>query len=140
MNLPVLILLGYAGWTLLILAASVGVYRWSRILTGRASIAGFPADAAQGSPWYQRATRAHLNCLENLPIYAAIVLALEATGLRSEFIDWLSMTMMAARIIQTSVHVGLVQTSAVVSVRFGFYSVQFVCMVTMGIMIAARAI
>ena len=51
MNLPVLVLLGFAGWTLLILAASIGVYRWSRILTGRASIAGFPADAAQGSPW-----------------------------------------------------------------------------------------
>jgi hypothetical protein len=33
MNVPVLVLLGFAAWTLLTLFGSIGVYRWSRILT-----------------------------------------------------------------------------------------------------------
>jgi len=39
MSIPVLVLLGFAAWTLLILLISVGVYRWSCILMARASIA-----------------------------------------------------------------------------------------------------
>ena len=44
MNVPVLVLLGFAAWTLLTLFGSIGVYRWRRILTGRASIAEWRAD------------------------------------------------------------------------------------------------
>jgi uncharacterized MAPEG superfamily protein len=138
MSIPVLVLLGFAAWTLLILLISVGVYRWSCILMARASIAEWRADIPQGADWYRRAMRAHMNCIENLPVYTAIVVVLIATGVRSDFIDGLSVAMLAARIGQTSVHVALRQTNAVVSVRFGLYSVQFVCMVTMGGMIAAR--
>jgi hypothetical protein len=39
MSIPVLVLLAFAGLTLLTLFGSIGVYRWRRILTGRASIA-----------------------------------------------------------------------------------------------------
>jgi hypothetical protein len=52
MSLPVLVLLGFAAWTLLILSGCVGIYRWSWILTGRASIAEWRADLPQGSDWY----------------------------------------------------------------------------------------
>jgi uncharacterized MAPEG superfamily protein len=76
--------------TLLTLFGSVGVYRWSRILTGRASIAEWRADLPQGSEWYQRAMRAHMNCVENLPVYAAVVVALVATGVQSPTIDGLA--------------------------------------------------
>jgi uncharacterized MAPEG superfamily protein len=82
MTVPILVLLAFAGWTLLTLVGSVGVYRWSRILTGRASIAEWRTDLPQGSDWYQRAMRAHMNCVENLPVYAAIVVALVASGQR----------------------------------------------------------
>jgi hypothetical protein len=34
-SIPVLALLAFAVWTLLLLFGSVGVYRWSRILSGR---------------------------------------------------------------------------------------------------------
>ena len=67
MPIPVWVLLGFAAWTLLILFATVGVYRWSRILTGRTAIATWRADEQQGSEWYRRAVRAHMNCVENLP-------------------------------------------------------------------------
>jgi hypothetical protein len=64
MPIPVWVLLGFAAWTLFILFVTVGVYRWSRILTGRTAIAEWRADERQGSEWYCRAVRAHLNCLE----------------------------------------------------------------------------
>ena len=67
MPIPVWVLLGFAAWTLFILFVTVGVYRWSRILIGRTAIAEWRADERQGSEWYRRAVRAHLNCLENSP-------------------------------------------------------------------------
>ena len=67
MPIPVWVLLGFAAWTLFILFTTVGVYRWSRILTGRTAIAAWRADEQQGGEWYRRAIRAHLNCVENLP-------------------------------------------------------------------------
>jgi uncharacterized MAPEG superfamily protein len=137
MNVPVLVLLGFAAWTLLTLFASVGVYRWSRILTGRASIAEWQPDLPQGSDWYQRAMRAHMNCVENLPVYAAIVVALMATGLQSPVIDRLAITMLAARIGQSVVHIALPPTNAATSLRFALFFIQVVSMIVMGALIAA---
>ena len=105
MNIPVLVLLGFAAWTLIILSVGVGGYRWALILSGRASVAGWRADAPQGADWYQRVTRAHMNCVENLPVYGAIVVALTVVGLQTPLVDGLSEAMLAARIGQTLVHV-----------------------------------
>lgn len=140
MNIPVLVLLAFAMWTLLVLAAGVGVYRWSRILTGRASVADWWTGTAKGSDWYQRATRAHMNCVENLPVYGAIVVALSVAGLHSHLIDWLSVSMLAARIGQTTVHLSLPATNAIASLRFALYFAQMVCMSAMGIVAAAALI
>jgi uncharacterized MAPEG superfamily protein len=139
MSIPVLVLLGFAAWTLATLVGSIGVYRWSRILAGRASIAEWRADLPQGSDWYQRAMRAHMNCVENLPVYAAIVVALMATGLQSPIIDRLAVIMLAARVGQTLAHIGLPPTNAAVSVRFGLFSIQVLCFVAMGAIIAMSA-
>ena len=136
MNIPVLVLLGFAAWTLLTLFGSIGVYRWSRILTGRASMAEWRADLAQGSDWYQRAMRAHMNCVENLPVYAAIVVALVATGLQSAVVDRLAVTMLAARIGQTMVHIALPLTNAATGLRFALFLTQALCMITMVVVIA----
>ena len=147
MNIPVLVLLGFAAWTLLILIASIGVYRWSRILTGRASMAEWRTDLPQDSDlyqravktqsggWYQRATRAHMNCVENLPVYASIVVVLVATGLQSSIIDRLSVIMLAARVVQTLIHIFMQPTNTATSLRFTFYFVQALCMIAMGVII-----
>jgi uncharacterized MAPEG superfamily protein len=136
MNIPVLVLLGFAAWTLLTLVGSVGVYRWSRILTGRASVAEWRADLPQGCAWYQRAMRAHMNCVENLPVYAAIVVALMATSQHSPAVDRLAVTMLAARIGQTVAHITLPPTNAAASVRFALFCTQVVCMIAMGAVVA----
>jgi hypothetical protein len=39
-------------------------------------------------------------------------------------VDGLSIAILAARIVQSLVHICFVQTDAIVSVRFGFFSVQ----------------
>jgi uncharacterized MAPEG superfamily protein len=122
--LPVLMLLGFATWTLMLLIATVGVYRWSRIFRGQARISQFRADGAQEQDWYQRATRAHANCIENLPVFGALVFALYVTGVSSPVVDPLCAIVLAARIVQSLVHVCFVQTDRVVSVRFSFFTVQ----------------
>ncbi len=132
MTVPVWMLLGFAAWTALLLIGTVGIYRWSRILTGAARIASFRADQIEGADWYQRGTRAHANCIENLPVFAAIVIALQAGNVVGALVNGLSIAILAARIVQSLVHVCFVQTDAVVSVRFTFFSVQlvsFICLI-----------
>jgi uncharacterized MAPEG superfamily protein len=139
MTTPVWVLLGFAGWTLSILFLSVGVYRWSHILTGRRAIAEFRADGVDGADWYKRATRAHANCIESLPVYGAIVLAAHCAHVDDSLLDVLACVLLIARLIQSAIHISLVQTNKVVSVRFSFFFVQFICMAWMGIHIATVA-
>jgi len=126
MTVPVWMLLGFAVWTVILLSATVGVYRWRRILTGRVQIRDFRADQVEGEDWYRRAMRAHANCVENLPVFGAIVLALYAGNVTGIFVNALAVTVLIARIVQSLVHVCFVQTNTVVSIRFGFFSVQVV--------------
>jgi uncharacterized MAPEG superfamily protein len=127
MNHATLMLLGFAAWTLFLLTVTVGTYRWSRILTRRQGIAEFRSDHVEGDDWYRRAMRAHANCVENLPVFAVIVFALNAAGASSPLIDGLATLVLAARLVQSLVHVGLPQTNRVVSVRFSFFMVQVAC-------------
>jgi uncharacterized MAPEG superfamily protein len=139
MTTPLWALLAFAIWTVLLLLGTVGVYRWSRILTGRVAISAFRADRVEGDDWYRRAMRAHANCIENLPVFGAIVLALHASGITSSTADRLAVTAVVARIAQSLVHVGLAQTDAVTSVRFAFFSVQLVCFLAMAAIVVTGA-
>ena len=139
MTIPVLVLLAFAAWTLLTLFGSVGVYRWSRILTGRASIAEWRADLPQGSEWYQRAMRAHMNCVENLPVYAAVVVALMATSVQSRAVDGLAVTMLAARVGQTVTHIVMPPTNAVTTLRFALFFLQVSCIIGITVIIAVAS-
>jgi uncharacterized MAPEG superfamily protein len=138
-SIPVLALLAFAVWTLLVLFGSVGVYRWSRILTGRARLTDFPADAPEGADWYKRAMRAHANCVENLPVFTALVVVILATGSKSPLLDALAVVVVAARVCQSLVHVGLPQSQAVIAVRFSFFLVQALSMLAMAGVVFARA-
>src|SRR6185295_18091445 len=112
MTVPVWMLLGFAMWTLLLLLFTVGIYRWSRIFAGRVAIRNFPADASGGEDWYRRATRAHANCIENLPVFGAIVFGLHVGNVAGTLVDALTVTILVARIVQSLVHVCFVHTDA----------------------------
>ena len=107
MTIPVWVLLLFAAWTLLLLLVTIGYFRWSRILTGRATMREWRPDEVQGTDWYRRAMRAHANCLENLPIYTAVVIALLVTGASSRWLDMLAIVLLIARIAQSTLHIGL---------------------------------
>lgn len=136
LTIPIWVLLGFAGWTLAVLMGSIGVYRWSQILTGRATISEWRADAPQGSAWYQRAMRAHMNCVENLPVYGAVVVAAALAGVGGRELDALAIVFLAARIGQSLVHITRPQTEIVAALRFALYFAQVVCVVSMGVLIA----
>jgi uncharacterized MAPEG superfamily protein len=138
MTIPLWVLLGFAGWTLAVLMGTVGVYRWSRILTGRAKLNEFPADLPHGDDWYRRAMRSHANCLENLPIYTAIVVVIVATSTHSPILDILAILLLFARILQTVIHIGFEQSNMIVGIRFSLFFTQLICMVIMGLIVALR--
>jgi uncharacterized MAPEG superfamily protein len=138
-TIPMWMLLGFATWTVLLLMGTVGIYRWVEILRGRKRIGAFPSDQVEGDDWYRRSMRAHANCIENLPVFGAIVLALYASGVAGPAVDRLSMAVLAARVVQSTVHVSHAQTDAFVSVRFSFFCVQLVAFLALIILIAIKA-
>lgn len=139
MSIPVWVLLAFAGWTLILLVGTVGVYRWRRILSGQASISEWRADQVQGNERYRRAMRAHMNCVENLPVYSAVVLAAVATGVDARLLDGLSIVLLVARIGQSVLHVALEPTELIAAARFFLFAVQVVCMAWMGVYIVMLA-
>ena len=138
MTVPVWMLMGFATWTVVLLLTTVGVYRWSRILTGVVPIRDFRADRVEGADWYLRAMRAHANCVENLPVFGAIVLALYAGNVAGRLVDALAIAILAARVLQSFVHVGFVQTNTMASIRFAFFLVQIVAFLWLIGIIVAR--
>jgi uncharacterized MAPEG superfamily protein len=98
----------------------------------------FPGDEPHGSPFYRRAVRAHANCVENLPVFAAIVLATQAAGAHSTTLDVLSMMVVTARVAQTSAHLAS-GSNAAIAVRFTFLSVQLAAFVWMGALVVLHA-
>ena len=138
MTIPQWTLLGFAAWTLALLMATVGVYRWGNILFARAAIASFRSDALEGAGWYQRGTRAHANCIENLPVFGAIVYVITVIGLQGPMVDALCIATLAARVCQSTVHISHEQTNAFVAVRFSFYSVQLVSFLVLIVMAAKQ--
>ncbi len=139
MTVPMWMLLGFAAWTVLLLLCTVGVYRWSRILTGRVPIRDFRADQVEGDDWYRRAMRAHANCIENLPVFGAIVLALYVSGISGPIVNYLSISVLVTRAVQSLVHVCFVQTNSAVAVRFTFFSVQIFSFLVLIVMVVCHA-
>lgn len=139
MTLSLWMLLSFAGWTLLVLLLGVGVRRWTKIFAGTAALTSFPADTAHGSAAYRRAMRAHANCVENLPVFGAIVLTATAAQIEPAHFGTLAAVTMAGRIAQTCVHTMLPETNLTVAVRFGFFMVQIASMIAMGVLLALAA-
>src|SRR5262245_3494277 len=139
MTIPVWVLLAFAGWTLLTLIVSVGGYRLGKIFTGQVRPSQFAFPDIEQSSRHRRALRAHLNCVENLPVYGAIVVAIVATGLRSPTLDRLALIFLGARVAHTIVHLAFEQRNRVTLARFVLFVIQLVCMFWMGIFVALHA-
>jgi uncharacterized MAPEG superfamily protein len=128
MNPSAVALLGFAAWTLLLIITIVSIRSYF-VLTGQRQSAAFDPGGADISPFSQRLCRAHANCYENLPIFAALIAVALITS-RNELTDGLAMFVLYARLGQSIVH--LISTSPwMIRIRFAFYLVQLLVMAIM---------
>jgi uncharacterized membrane protein YecN with MAPEG domain len=139
MTLSLWMLLAFATWTLAVLLVGVGVRRWTLIFQRRASLTSFPGDTPHGGVAYRRAVRAHANCVENLPVFAAVVLVAAAARLSPPAFGALSAAVVAARVLQTLTHTLFAETNRTIAVRFAMFLVQILAMLAMTGALAAAA-
>ena len=125
MTHPLTHLLLFVLWTLLMLGITLAG-RATLVLLGKARANAFPPYSYDPGRFFDRSARAYQNCLETLPVLAALVLASEIIGFHSEagvFTLWV----LIARLFQSSIH--LVGAGHwLVFIRFHFFLVQVVLM------------
>jgi len=96
-------LLLFATWTLVLMFTYVG-YRVALVLAMKKPANSWGRDDKADDPAFiVRAKHAHLNALENLPVFAAIVLAAVALD-RTPVVDQVAAWVLYARLAQSVVH------------------------------------
>lgn len=120
-------LLGLVAWTLF-LALLLLNQRGLLVLSGRMKVNAFAPDGSNTPGAFgQRLVRAHANCLENLPMQAAVLLYAMQAGLTT-VTDPLACTLLGARVFQSLMH--LISTSPLfVWLRFAGWLVQLVILI-----------
>jgi len=120
-------LLGLVAWTALLVLLLVN-QRGLLVMSGRMKVNDFVADGSNNpSPFGQRLARAHANCVENVPLFCAVLLYAMVTQ-QTVITDPLAPTLLVARIVQSVVH--LLSTSALaVWVRFAAFFVQLIILI-----------
>lgn len=121
MSPTLLSLLGFLSWTLALLVV-MEIIRSKLVLTGEVPANGFKPDNAGLSPFMQRLARAHANCLEGLPLFGGFMLLAVVAG-KTQVTDPLAYVLLAARVLQSAIHLASVSPSAVTA-RFVAFAVQ----------------
>lgn len=126
MNPAYYALAGFAGWTLL-LALAMATNRMANLFGGaKIPINKFSPTGEDLPGFGHRVTRAHMNCVENLPVFAALVAAAGLSG-QLAVMESTVMYVLYARIGQSVAH--LISTSpAMVWIRATFFFVQVLLM------------
>ncbi|HEY0913581.1 MAPEG family protein [Solimonas sp. SE-A11] len=114
-------LIGFTAWTLLLVFLAVN-WRGIEILRGVKADSWTRGAERERPSMVKRIEHAHFNCLENLPIFAAIVLVAYAMG-KQPVVDALACAVLAARIAQSVVHI-LGVSHWMVMLRATFYLAQ----------------
>ena len=103
-------LLGLVAWPLLLVFVIVN-QRGLLVFAGRMSVNAFAPDGSNTPGTFaQRLVRAHANCLENLPLQAAVLLYAMHAG-QTALTDPLACTLLGARLFQSLMH--LISTAPV---------------------------
>lgn len=114
-------LTAFIGWTLALLIL-MELLRVRLVALGQVAPNGFAPDNANLSPFMQRLARAHANCLEGLPVFGGLMLVALVTG-RTESTDALAYLLLAARVVQSCIHLASVSAVAV-NARFVAFTIQ----------------
>ena len=122
-------LIGFTAWTLLLVLI---IFAWRGIeivIKGKKADSWTRGKDVEEPGLIRRIEHAHINCLENLPIFAVIVLAAAAMG-KSAVTEPYAMYVLYARVAQTLTHmVGV--SHWLVMLRATFWAVQLVLFVVM---------
>ena len=127
----------YALWAIA-LVLMIAIDRLLLIFRGQVKNNEFLSGVPHGNEAYWRINRAHLNTVENLPVFAAIVLAAWVAGAESHLFNLLAMLVLAARTVQSIIHImsgGQIATWF----RTTMFAAQIVCEIWMALMILQTA-
>ncbi len=115
-------LLLFAAWTLVLVMTHAG-YRVLMVLSMKKKANAWTRGLPNDDPGFvTRTGHAHLNCVENLPVYGAIVLAAWALG-KSPVVDSVAALFLALRLAQSITH--LIGVSHwLVFIRANFFILQ----------------
>ena len=98
--------LTYLAWVALLTALMWIPYVLNRfIVWGLQDTVGYPEHPKPLAPWAERAKKGHLNAVENLAIFATLVLAAAAMGVHTDLTALAAMIYLWARIAHWVVYV-----------------------------------
>lgn len=121
MSPTLLALLGFLSWTLCLLVLMEAI-RSKLVLSGEIPANGFNPENSNLSPFMQRLARTHANCLEGLPLFGGLMLLAVVAG-KSDVTDPLAFVLLAARIVQSTIHLASTSSTAVTA-RFTAFAMQ----------------
>jgi len=121
MNPTLTALAGFLAWTLFLLVL-MEVIRSKLVITKAVAANGFTPDNSNLAPFMQRLARAHANCIEGLPVFGGLMVVAVIAG-RSSITDPLAYAFLAARVLQSVIHLTSVSALAV-TLRFSAFAVQ----------------
>ena len=121
MNPTLTALTGFVAWSLFLLVLMEAI-RSKLVITKAVAANGFNPDNSNLSPFMQRLARAHANCIEGLPIFGGLMLIAVVAG-RSAVTDPLAYVFLAARILQSVIHLTSLSPLAV-TLRFTAFAAQ----------------
>lgn len=125
-NPALMALAGFAGWTLLLILCTVSFRIFNSFGGAKIPLNSFSPSGDDLPGFGQRITRAHLNCLESLPVFAALVIVAGLTNQLS-VMEGTAMYLLYSRIAQSITH--MISTSVpMVFIRGTFLSVQIALM------------
>jgi uncharacterized MAPEG superfamily protein len=121
MSYSIIAVIGIIGWTFLLIFVNEIMRSWL-VLSGRKDSGSFQPDGLDVSPFAHRLARAHANCYESFPLIGGVLLLAIAAG-QTALTDPLALWLLAARVLQSSVHLASIARPAVI-VRFTFFMIQ----------------
>ncbi len=122
-------LIGFTAWTVLLVLI---IFAWRGIeivINGKKADSWTRGKDVEEPGLIRRIEHAHINCLENLPIFAVIVLAAAAMG-KSAVTEPYAMYVLYARLAQSVTHmIGV--SHWLVMLRATFWAIQLILFVVM---------
>lgn len=134
---PLGCLVAFALWAL-VLVGVLGLVRSGLVLVGCRRPTDFPGGVQHGGDAYWRLNRAHLNTVENLPIFGAIVLSGVLVHVSTPMFLLLPKVIVCARVVQSLVHLSSGRSIAI-NLRFTAFVVQVASMFVLAIEVLRHA-